>query len=79
MGIGTYGFLDNLQKGIVPRALSDIFEIKEVNIIYTLFIFFWAKLFELSGRLAQSVEHSPRNPKVAGSIPGHRQLSEWVA
>ena len=28
------------------------------------------------GRLAQSVEHSPRNPKVAGSIPGHRQLSE---
>ena len=46
--------------------------------ILSLLLHYWL-LHYTSGRLAQSVEHSPRNPKVAGSIPGHRQLSEWVA
>ena len=35
MGIGSCVYLDEVQKGIVPRALTDIFTKKEVNsVIY---------------------------------------------
>ena len=34
---------------------------------------------KLWGQVAQSVVHSPCNPRVVGSIPGLRQFSEWVA
>lgn len=35
----------------------------------------FVELIEFNGRLSQSVEHSPRNWKVLGSIPPNRQLN----